>query len=141
MMTTTGADHDRIEPRHRVETPPPPEPPTAHHRPWTRRSAWLVLFDVVGIAVAIVVGESLAAWAGHPHPSLATPWWVVLLAGGTGTLVMAAAPLAGLWAACAAQRSGEPGTAPWLLLVLHTLVLTWGAASNALGVVARILGG
>jgi len=104
---------------------------------WTRRAWWLLAATIPAFVIGVVIGEGLQAAFGYADAAPeATPWWVKLVAGGLGSLVIMAPSAAGLFCARRGQAAGEGDRArPALIangavLTLLTLQLVvQGAAS------------
>jgi len=105
--------------------------------PWARRAWWLLAGTIPAFVVGVVIGEGLQAAFGYADAGPdATPWWVKLVAGGLGSLVMIAPSAVGAACAKRGQRLGEGNRARSALigngavLTLLTLQLLVSASTS-----------
>jgi hypothetical protein len=90
--------------------------PVPHPHPRTRR-AWIAVWTMpVGLVLAMVVGEGLAAALGYESSDEDAPAWVMALAGGAGILVFLIPCVAAWVLGRRARAAGEPeGMTPALI--------------------------
>jgi cation transporter-like permease len=104
------------------------------------RAAWLsLLLFPVSFALAMVIGEGIAAAFGHPTPSMeTTPWWVIAVAFLVAAAVFAA-PLVVVAQLCRRASVVDSTRAKTPLWVALTVVASFVGLNLTSGVAQLLL--